>query len=77
VNGDLRCGAKKHGAMVDDHTFEVKCSSRFCGAIAGQVVVFHRWDIRTGNLTKTLRFKQPGSEVKQHDDANRPAVRTA
>jgi hypothetical protein len=57
VNGDLRCDAKLHGRMVDDHTFEAKCNSRFCGARAGQVIVLHRWDIHSGALVETLNSR--------------------
>jgi hypothetical protein len=54
---DLRCDSKKHGERVDDHTVEIKCSSRFCGAEPG-VIVLHQFNLATGE-TKTRRFKQP------------------
>jgi hypothetical protein len=54
---DLRCPNKKHGEVTDS-SIEIKCSSRFCGAERG-VVVIHRFNAQTGELVETLRFKDP------------------
>lgn len=54
---ELRCTSKKHGVVIDDHTVEVKCDSRFCGAKAG-VIVLHRFDLRTGELVDTQRYRE-------------------
>jgi len=43
--------------MVEDHHLEVKCSSRFCGAGNG-VVVLHVFDLATGEM-ETKRFNDP------------------
>lgn len=53
---DLRCSAKKHGE-INPSFVEVKCSSRFCGAAPG-VVVIHRFN-HEGELVETLQFKDP------------------
>lgn len=58
MSRDLRCDNKKHGALVDAVTVEIKCDSRFCGAGRG-VVVLHRWDLRTGEIVRTIKFKSP------------------
>lgn len=71
---DLRCEAKKHGEL-DDGLVEIKCSSRFCGAGSG-VVVIHRFDASTGELRETLRFKDPARKKAQHA-RNGTAVRSA
>lgn len=55
---DLRCPNKKHGEVTDSGNLEIKCSSRFCGAGRG-VVVIHRFNVKTGELVETLRFKDP------------------
>jgi hypothetical protein len=55
---DLRCPAKLHGRMVEDHSLEVKCDSRFCGAGRG-VVVFHVIDVLEGKIIKTTKFQDP------------------
>ena len=55
---DLRCPAKLHGVMVSDHTLEVKCGSRFCGAGSG-VVVFHQIDTLTGQVVGTKKYRDP------------------
>jgi hypothetical protein len=54
---DLRCDAKKFGELLDG-IVEIKCPSRFCGAGAG-VIVLHRFDLETGKLLETLRFRDP------------------
>lgn len=72
---DLRCEAKKHGEL-NDSLVEIKCSSRFCGAGPG-VVVIHRFDASTGELRETLRFKDPGRKGIGHAARNQSAVRTA
>lgn len=55
---ELRCDNKKHGIVVDTHYVEVKCGSSFCGAGRG-IVVIHRFDIRTGQLTDTKKYREP------------------
>jgi len=72
---DLRCTAKKHGEL-DEAFIEFKCSSRFCGAGPG-VVVIHRFDASTGELRETLQFKDPGRKGSHHGSRNGTAVRTA
>lgn len=56
----LRCPSKKHAEVISDHVIEVKCSSRFCGAGRG-VVVLHRFDLTTGETT-TTKFSDPHRE---------------
>lgn len=58
MNEDLRCPYKRHGILISSSTLEVKCSSALCGAKPG-VVVLHRFDLETGDLTETVRFKEP------------------
>jgi hypothetical protein len=72
---DLRCDAKKHGE-INETFVEVKCSSRFCGAAPG-VVVIHRFDATTGELAETRRFKDPVRKERKHGASHRSAVRTA
>lgn len=60
---DLRCDSKKHGELNDGH-LDVKCSSRFCGAKPG-VVVIHRFDVLTGDLIDTQRFRDPGPQLNE------------
>lgn len=54
---DLRCENKKH-AEFGDGIISIKCSSRFCGAGSG-VVVIHRWNALTGEQLETYRFRDP------------------
>lgn len=72
---DLRCEAKKHGE-IGDGVVEIKCSSRFCGAGPG-VVVLHRFSTATGELMETRRFKDPNRKERSHASRNGTAVRTA
>ena len=72
---DVRCGAKKFGE-IHDGLLEVKCSSKFCGAAPG-VVVLHRFDLLTGEELETKRFRDPeplalkeGSNATDNDPAS-------
>lgn len=58
---DIRCEYKLHGILVDSETIEVKCDSRLCGAQKGQVVL-HHFNLVTGSLIKTVRFRDPKKE---------------
>lgn len=53
----LRCDSKKHAELIGDHVIEVKCSSRFCGARRG-VVVLHQFNLLTHEVT-TQTFRDP------------------
>lgn len=55
---DIRCDSKKFAELTDDGLIEVKCSSKFCGAAPG-VVVIHRFDPLSGALLETKRFRDP------------------
>lgn len=71
---DLRCPNGIKFAVLTDEYVEFKCRSTRCGAEAG-VVVLHRFSLRTGDLIKTLRFREPvpgkgqggGNHATQHD----------
>lgn len=54
---ELRCEHKKHGEIVNGD-LEVKCSSHFCGAGSG-VIVIHQYDLESGTLKQTRRFRDP------------------
>jgi hypothetical protein len=54
---DLRCNVL-HGVLIGDGHIEFKCRSRFCGYQSG-VVILHYFDVHTGQLTNTLRFRSP------------------
>ena len=57
---ELRCPAKKHGEVVipGDAVIDIACDSRFCGKVAG-VTVLHRFDLRTGALQGTRKYRNP------------------
>jgi len=57
---ELRCQYRLHG-HVDDGVLEIACRSRFCGKVPG-VVVVHRYDLATGKLIETKRFRDPVKE---------------
>lgn len=56
MKGELRCPGHLHGLLADDNRLEVKCSSRRCGAKSG-VVVLHYFDLSTGRLVETRKFR--------------------
>lgn len=57
----LRCASKLHGILATG-TIEVKCDSRFCGAGQGWAV-YHTFDLATGELLNTNKFKNPPTAV--------------
>jgi len=74
---DLRCEAKKHGVIVREGVVEIKCDSRFCGAAQG-VTILHRFDVVTGELVETVKFKDPVRKERAHAAHHNPAaVRSA
>jgi hypothetical protein len=52
---EMRCGHKLHGVISGDY-LEVKCSSSFCGAKPG-VVVIHRFNSKSGDLVDTKQYR--------------------
>lgn len=55
---ELRCEGLLHGILIGDGHVEFKCRSRFCGYSPG-VVILHYFDVHTGQLSNTLRFRSP------------------
>jgi len=58
---EIRCPNKKHGELeIDEGFLKVKCSSRLdgCGAGSGMVVI-HKFDLKSGKLVETFKFKNP------------------
>lgn len=62
MSNDLRCTSKKHAILVPGEYLEVKCDSRFCGAKRGTVVL-HRFDLQTGQMIKTIQYKNPERNI--------------
>lgn len=59
---EIRCDSKiLHGKIVEG-MLEVPCRSKRCGKEPG-VVVLHRFDLSTGHLVSTIRFRQPEEET--------------
>ncbi len=60
---DLRCdnGILFGQVLPEEGLIEVKCRSRRCGHGVGEVVL-HRFDLSTGELKGTLKFKNPSNE---------------
>lgn len=62
---------------VVTRVLEVKCRSRRCGHEAGAVVL-HRFDLETGNIQGTLKFKDPVTRKESRNAAGKyPAIRSA
>lgn len=61
---ELKCpGNKLHGLVIEEDdvkpqgTIEFRCSSRWCGAQTGTVVL-HRFNLSTGEV-HTRRYREP------------------
>jgi hypothetical protein len=64
---ELRCESRLHGELLElegERAIEVKCRSKFCGHSPG-VVVLHRFDLVTGKLLETKRYRELGSKEEQ------------
>jgi hypothetical protein len=73
---ELRCPNTMHGILdVDKDTIEVKCDNNRCGARSG-VVVLHTFDLISGALLRTRRFRDPITKQGGETNGN-PGVRTA
>lgn len=71
---ELRCPGTLH-ARLDGNLIEVKCKRRSCGVKPG-VIVFHQFDLTTGELVRTVRFSDPRKD-NPHGTASRTSVRPA
>lgn len=65
---EIRCAERLHFILIGDIA-EVKCKSKRCGA-GGGTVVLHRFNIKTGEPTETLRFKDPQSLLTDNPLSN-------
>jgi len=59
----LHCGSKVHGDVLEG-ILEIRCTSMYCGAGKGYVVL-HRFDLATGELLETARYKDPARRRQQ------------
>lgn len=67
MSDGLRCPSRIFGLFTEDGKLEAKCNSKHCGAGNG-VVVLHYFDLKTGELTETKKFRDPASRVSQRKD---------
>lgn len=63
---ELRCPSRMHG-IVELKTIEVKCRSARCGARKGAVVL-HSFDLSSGELIETKKFKEPGALFENREE---------
>lgn len=64
MEGDLRCEFKLFGRLTDDGLLEVKCNTDRHAHGKG-VVVFHYFDLNTGNMKDTRIFREPAPLFKK------------
>lgn len=72
----LRCDNKMHGIVVADGVIEFKCDSRFCGAAPG-IIVLHRFDIASGKMIETHKYKNPNGGKRNGTYVDPASVRPA
>ncbi len=61
---DLRCDNGIMFGVLDDGFLDVKCRSSYCGHAPGAVVI-HRFDLASGKLLYTSRYKDPGTKPRK------------
>lgn len=57
---ELRCNNDILFGILDEGVLEVKCRSKRCGAGPG-VVVIHGFDIESGKLLGTRKYRDPAN----------------
>lgn len=62
----LRCPSRIHGIVVSEGRIEVKCGSKHCGAESGTTVL-HYFDLATGELVETRKFKEPKAMFRNNN----------
>jgi hypothetical protein len=55
---ELRCPSRILAVVTEDGLLEVKCSSKYCGAGNGTVVL-HYFDLETLQLKETKTYNNP------------------
>ena len=64
MSGELRCDNNILFGILDGDFLDVKCRSQYCGHAPGTVVI-HRFDLATGDLLYTSRYKDPGIKPRK------------
>jgi hypothetical protein len=70
VAQDLRCDNGILFGILDDGVVKVKCKSDRCGAGPGRVVI-HSFDISSGVLLETRKFKDPATRREVGSNGSR------
>ena len=63
---ELRCNNDIMFGVLDGDFLDVKCRSQRCGHGPGTVVI-HRFDLVTGDLLYTSRYKDPGTKLRKEN----------
>lgn len=63
MSRELRCTQGKLFGILEGDVLEVRCQSKFCGHLPG-VVVIHRFDLATGEMLETRRYRNPTPSTK-------------
>lgn len=58
---EIRCPSRLHGRIVNGQ-FEVKCASKKCKGAQSGVVVLHYFNLLTGELENTKKFRDPARD---------------
>lgn len=70
----LRCRSKLHGikkTLVFDglkqDVFEIRCKEKWCADRSAGVVVLHYFNVDTGALVHTKKFRDPSKAVRRKE----------
>lgn len=66
---ELRCDHNILFGKIDTEEgfLEVRCRSRLCGHVPGEVVVLHRFSLDSGKLLDTVRYADPAFLMRRKD----------
>ena len=74
MSGDVRCTSKLHGRLVPNPLtpgellLEIKCDSRFCKGWTPGAIVLHYFNLSSGELLETKRFRESPEPPKVRRD---------
>lgn len=73
---ELRCSSSILHGVIEDGVLEVLCKSNRCGKESG-VVVLHRFNVETGKLIETKKYKDPTRKGKSDASGHCVSIRSA
>jgi len=72
--GDLRCPNNRLHGVLRNGLLEVKCDNKWC-TNRKRLVVLHYFDVKTEQMVKTVKYKNPAISKRDNPLTSRQANR--